>query len=93
MSVRLSSVHCYGNRARQHARARRNRQLWALEGLEGRVLLSGSPTYYTVNLTSDTGAGLGHRRLPRDGHALGRPALGHHPGQRQHQPRRQRDRV
>ena len=26
-----------------------------LEGLEGRVLLSGSPTIYTVDLTSDTG--------------------------------------
>jgi hypothetical protein len=30
-----------------------------LEGLEGRVLLSGNPTYYTVNLTSDTGASSG----------------------------------
>ena len=67
MSVRLSSVHWYGNRARQHARARRNRQLWALEGLEGRVLLSGSPTYYTVNLTSDTGAASGTDAYPVTG--------------------------
>jgi len=31
----------------------------ALGRLEARVLLSGSPTYYTVNLTSDTGASSG----------------------------------
>ena len=59
MSPRLSSVHRSTSRARQQARARRRRRLWALEGLEGRVLLSGNPTYYTVNLTSDTGASSG----------------------------------
>lgn len=31
----------------------------ALGWLEARVLLSGNPTYYTVNLTSDTGASSG----------------------------------
>jgi len=30
-----------------------------LSWLEARVLLSGNPTYYTVNLTSDTGASSG----------------------------------
>ena len=49
MSLRLSSVHRSTSRARQHARGRRRRRLWVLEGLEGRVLLSGNPTYYTVN--------------------------------------------
>ncbi|HKI17743.1 MAG TPA: LEPR-XLL domain-containing protein, partial [Isosphaeraceae bacterium] len=44
------------NRSQAHARRRR---LWALEGLEDRVLLSGNPTIYTVDLTSDTGAGSG----------------------------------
>ena len=48
----------------------------------------GNPTVYTVNLTSDTGAL--QRPQCRDGH-LGRPALGHHPGQRQHESRRERD--
>ncbi len=40
-------------------RRRRGRRLWAVEGLEDRLLLSGSPTVYTVDLTSDTGAGSG----------------------------------
>src|SRR5262249_45178761 len=39
--------------------ARRRRRLWMPEGLENRVLLAGSPNYYTVNLTSDTGASSG----------------------------------
>ena len=56
MSLRLSSVRRFSSRARQLARARRSRRLWVLEGLEGRLLLSGNATYYTVNLTSDTGA-------------------------------------
>ncbi len=56
MSLRLSSVRRSTSRAQQHARARRSRRLWVPEGLEDRVLLSGNPTYYTVNLTSDTGA-------------------------------------
>ncbi len=33
----------------------RRRKHWVLEGLEDRLLLSGSPTTYTVDLTSDTG--------------------------------------
>ncbi len=37
----------------------RRRRPWTPEGLEPRVLLSGNPTYYTVNLTSDTGASSG----------------------------------
>jgi len=57
--LRLSSVHRSTIRARQQARARRDHRLWALEGLEGRILLSGNPTYYTVNLLSDTGASSG----------------------------------
>jgi hypothetical protein len=67
MSPRLSSVHRPIRRARQHALARRNRRLWALEGLEGRVLLSGNPTYYTVNLTGDTGASSGTDAYPTAG--------------------------
>jgi hypothetical protein len=39
------------------AYARRRRWTGALEALETRALLSGSPTIYTVDLTSDTGAG------------------------------------
>ncbi|HEV3311517.1 MAG TPA: choice-of-anchor Q domain-containing protein, partial [Chloroflexota bacterium] len=38
-------------------RTRHRRRLGMLEGLEGRVLLTGSPTIYTVDPTSDTGAG------------------------------------
>jgi hypothetical protein len=45
--------------ARSNSHRRRGHQLWMLEGLEGRVLLSGSPTNYTVNLLSDTGASSG----------------------------------
>src|SRR5262249_3230814 len=45
----------HGNDA---GRLKRSRS-WVLERLEHRVLLSGNPTYYTVNLTSDTGASSG----------------------------------
>ena len=38
----------------------RRRQAWTPEGLEDRLLLSGNPTAYIVNLTSDTGAGSGN---------------------------------
>ena len=54
MSLRLSSVHRSTIRVSQQARARRRRRLWALEGLEDRVLLSGNPTVYTVTDTSDS---------------------------------------
>ena len=67
MSLRLSSVHRSTSRARQQARVRRSRRLWVLEGLEDRVLLSGNPTYYTVNLTSDTGASSGTDAYPTAG--------------------------
>ena len=68
MSLRLSAVHRLTSRAREQARARnRRRRLWALEALEGRVLLSGNPTYYTVNLTSDTGASSGTDAYPTAG--------------------------
>jgi hypothetical protein len=39
------------------ARARHRRRYLVLEGLENRTLLSGSPTIYTVDRTSDTGTG------------------------------------
>jgi len=52
MSLRLSSVHRSSSRARQQVRARR-RRLWALEVLEGRVLLSGDATAYTVTDMTD----------------------------------------
>ncbi|MFI5455752.1 MAG: beta strand repeat-containing protein [Isosphaerales bacterium] len=45
--------------ARGRSRVRRGHHLWMLEGLEGRVLLSGNPTTYTVNATTDTGMGSG----------------------------------
>jgi hypothetical protein len=67
MSLRISSAHRLAIPARQQARARRRCRLWALEALEGRVLLSGSPTYYTVNLTSDTGASSGTDAYPTAG--------------------------
>ncbi len=54
------------SRIQAHARRRRQRP-WALEGLEGRVLLSGNPTTYTVNLTSDTGASSGTDAYPTAG--------------------------
>ena len=55
MSLRLPSAFRATSRARQRASAQRVRRRWALEALAGRALLSGNPTYYTVNLTSDTG--------------------------------------
>ncbi len=68
MSLRLSTVRRSTSRARQQARARsRRRRLWALEGLEDRVLLSGNPTVYTVNLTSDSGASSGTDDYPTAG--------------------------
>ena len=42
----------------RRVRVRRSGKRWGPECLEGRVLLA-SPTRYTVNLTSDTGAGSG----------------------------------
>ena len=45
------------NKQSTTGRTRHRRRLGVLEGLEGRVLLSGSPTIYTVDLTSDTGSG------------------------------------
>ncbi len=42
--------------SRRGSRDRRGRRQWGLEGLEDRVLLSGSPTAYTVNLTTDNGS-------------------------------------
>ena len=45
--------------ARAGSRLRHSRHPWILEGLEGRLLLSGNPTLYTVNLLSDTGASSG----------------------------------
>ncbi len=39
------------------ARGRHRRRHWVLEGLENRTLLSGGPTVYTVDLTSDIGKG------------------------------------
>jgi hypothetical protein len=47
------------HQARKPSAQRRSRRLWALEGLEGRLLLSGNPTIYTVNAITDTGAGSG----------------------------------
>ena len=41
-----------GKAPREH-----RRRHWVLEGLENRALLSGSPTIYTVDLTTDTGTG------------------------------------
>ncbi len=68
MSFRLSAVPRSNSRAREQARARsRRRRLWALEGLEARVLLSGNPTYYTVNLTSDSGTSSGTDAYPTAG--------------------------
>ncbi len=46
-------------RLRRPSDQRRRRWLRATEGLEDRLLLSGNPTYYTVNLLSDTGASSG----------------------------------
>jgi hypothetical protein len=45
--------------SRPGSRGRRCRRPRGLEGLEDRVLLSGNPTVYTVDLLSDTGTGSG----------------------------------
>ena len=55
----LLSAHRFSRRAGSRVRARRRFRPGLWDGLEGRVLLSGSPTYYTVNLTSATGASSG----------------------------------
>jgi hypothetical protein len=55
--VRTLTSGSFGDRAR--VRARRSRRLWVLEGLEDRVLLSGSPTIYTVNSTGNGTTGTG----------------------------------
>ena len=80
----LSRLRTRVNVAAGGARARHRRRLGTLEWLEVRALLSGSPTPYTVNATSDT-----RDRVRR----YGRPPLLHHRGQRQPQPRRQSDPV
>src|SRR5580698_8537784 len=60
MPLRLSVTHRGSlSRARQTGSSRRRERLFTPEGLEGRVLLSGNPTNYTVNLTSDTGTSSG----------------------------------
>jgi hypothetical protein len=41
----------------RHARSRRGKPVWLLEGLEDRILLAA--TTYTVNAITDTGAGSG----------------------------------
>src|SRR4051794_37221194 len=43
-------------------RRRPGRRLWALESLEGRALLSGNPTVYTVTDPSDSAADMGSLR-------------------------------
>ncbi|HKI18484.1 MAG TPA: right-handed parallel beta-helix repeat-containing protein, partial [Isosphaeraceae bacterium] len=65
MSLRLAETHRGSmSRARRQRSSRSRQRLFTLEGLEGRVLLSGNPTYYTVNLTSDTGASSGTNVYP-----------------------------
>ena len=59
MSIRLSPLRRWTDRARHQARARRRQRVWVPEGLESRTLLSGNPTYYTVDLTTDIGANSG----------------------------------
>jgi Bacterial Ig-like domain (group 3)/Right handed beta helix region len=59
MSRHLFSVHGSTRRASESARAHRHRRRWVLEQLDARLLLSGNPTCYTVNLTSDSGASSG----------------------------------
>jgi hypothetical protein len=54
-----------GSRDEKRSRTRRSHRLWLLEGVEERPLLAGSAvkdtarTLYTVDLTSDKGAGSG----------------------------------
>jgi hypothetical protein len=47
------------SRGGSRARPRRGRPPWLVEGLEGRLLLSGSPTIYTVNSTGNSTTGTG----------------------------------
>jgi hypothetical protein len=62
MSLCLSSVRPRStSRVRHQDRARRPRRLWALEGLEDRVLLSGQ-SVYTVTDTSDSASDTGSLR-------------------------------
>jgi hypothetical protein len=49
--VRTLTSGAFGDRA--HVRARRSKRRWVLDGLEDRVLLSGSPPIYTTNSTGD----------------------------------------
>ena len=54
--------HWFGVRSRASRggmAARHRRRHCVLEGLEDRILLSGSPTVFTVDLTSDNGTGSG----------------------------------
>jgi fibronectin-binding autotransporter adhesin len=54
-----SFLHGMNLKSRSHQKCSRrwhDRLLGGLECLEGRVLLAGAPTIYTVNLTTDTGA-------------------------------------
>ncbi len=54
---RTHSLGMRSRTARGGSRGRRGHRRWVLEGLEGRILLSGNPTTYTVNATTDTGTG------------------------------------
>ena len=47
------------SRGKVRSRARRGRPLWALEGLENRLLFTGNPTNYTVNSTDGGISGSG----------------------------------
>jgi hypothetical protein len=67
MSFHLSSARRSDSPARHQARGRRRRRFCVVDGLEARVLLSGNTTYYTVNLTSDTGASSGTDDYPTAG--------------------------
>ena len=56
---RVFAVTSRAPRDRARVRARRSRRMWVLEGLEDRLLLSGSPTIYTVNSTGNGTTGTG----------------------------------
>jgi len=53
---RMHDLRTWSQAAPNGERARRRRGHCVLEGLEDRILLSGTPTMYLVDLTSDTGA-------------------------------------
>jgi len=59
---RIRAMQMRSRVARGGSRGRRSHRRWALEGLEGRVLLSGSPTVYIVTDTSDSAADTGSLR-------------------------------